>query len=381
MKKYKIVYCTPSLYISGGIERVLTTKANYLADVLGYDIYIILTDGKDKEPFYELSNKVHVINLDINFERLWSLSFFEKIPVYLYKQRLYKKKLSHTLYKIKPDITISLLRREINFINNIKDGSKKIGELHVSRNNYRNFENNENNYLKTLFSKLWMKALVRKLKRLDYLIVLTEEDKKNWHEINKIAAIPNPIQGLNHEFSNLQKKNVIAVGRYVYSKGFDLLLRSWKIVNQKHPDWTLQIFGTGDRKKYIEFSKELHIQKSCIINAEVPDIGKKYLESSIAVVSSRFEGFGMVIIESMSYGIPTVSFSCPYGPRNIITNNQNGLLIENGNIESLANGICRLIEDKKLRKKLSDQCIKDYPLYNIENIAKKWIKLFEEITQ
>ena len=66
----KIAYCTPSLYIPGGVERVLTTKANYLADVAGYDIYIILTDGKGKEPYYELSKKIHIINLDINFEEL-----------------------------------------------------------------------------------------------------------------------------------------------------------------------------------------------------------------------------------------------------------------------------------------------------------------------
>ena len=90
--KRKIVYCTPSLYIAGGVERVLTTKANYFADVLGYEIYIILTDGKGKSPYYPLSPKVKVINLDINFEELWHLSFLKKIPVYLKKQRIFKKK-------------------------------------------------------------------------------------------------------------------------------------------------------------------------------------------------------------------------------------------------------------------------------------------------
>ncbi|MDE6807881.1 MAG: glycosyltransferase family 4 protein, partial [Prevotella sp.] len=86
----RIAYCTPSLYIPGGVERVLTTKANYLADVAGYEVYIILTDGKDKKPYYPLSEKVHVINLDIRFEELWNMSFIKKGWAYLKKQRVFK---------------------------------------------------------------------------------------------------------------------------------------------------------------------------------------------------------------------------------------------------------------------------------------------------
>lgn len=123
--KLRIAYCTPSLYISGGVERVLTTKANYLAEIEKHDIYIILTDGKDKAPYYPLSPKVQVIQLNINFEEIWNLPFWKKIVVYPKKQHIYKRKLKETLFTIKPDITISLLRREINFITSIKDGSKK----------------------------------------------------------------------------------------------------------------------------------------------------------------------------------------------------------------------------------------------------------------
>ena len=90
----KIVYCTPALYMAGGVERVLTLKANYMADVLGYDITIILTEGKEKPLFYPLSRKIKVINLDIDFEALWTCSFFKKIFVYLQKQRIFKKRLT-----------------------------------------------------------------------------------------------------------------------------------------------------------------------------------------------------------------------------------------------------------------------------------------------
>ena len=119
----KIVYCTPALYMAGGVERVLSLKANYFADHYGYDITIVLTEGKNKPLFYPLSDKIKVVNLDIDFEELWTCSFLKKILVYLKKQRIYKKRLTEELMRLRPDITISLLRREINFLTSVKDGS------------------------------------------------------------------------------------------------------------------------------------------------------------------------------------------------------------------------------------------------------------------
>jgi predicted glycosyltransferase len=119
--KYKIVYCTPALYSAGGTERVVSVKANYFADVLGYDVTIIVTEGKNGNSFFPLSEKVKVVNLGLNFEELWNITFVKKVLLYLKKQRKYKKLLTKELMSIRPDITITTLRREINFINSIKD--------------------------------------------------------------------------------------------------------------------------------------------------------------------------------------------------------------------------------------------------------------------
>ena len=165
-KPLKIVYCTPALYMAGGVERVLTLKANYFAEHFGYDITIILTEGKGKPLFYPLSEKIKVVNLDIGFEELWTCSFLKKIFVYLRKQCRYKKLLTAELMRLRPDITVSMLRREINFINDIPDGSKKIGELHINRANYRNFNTENAGLMKRLFAKAWSGGLVNHLKKI-----------------------------------------------------------------------------------------------------------------------------------------------------------------------------------------------------------------------
>ena len=118
-KRYKIVYCTPSLYMAGGVERVLTLKANYFAEIFGYDITIITTDGKQKPNFFPLSEKVHVVQLDVNIDSLWQYPTWKRFYLYKKKMRIYQRRLDKCLNLLKPDITISLLRREINFLTKI----------------------------------------------------------------------------------------------------------------------------------------------------------------------------------------------------------------------------------------------------------------------
>ena len=379
MKKYKIVYCTPSLYIPGGVERVLTTKANYFADVLGYEIYIVITDGKDKTPYFELSSKIHIVQLDINFEQLWNRNFLSKIVLYLIKQRIYKKRLTKILFDIKPDFTISLLRREINFITKIKDGSFKIGELHVNRNNFRNFEGKETNILKKFFSKIWMINLSKRLIELDKLVVLTNEDKNNWSDLSNVVVINNPIENKSKNVSSLNNKRVIAVGRYVYQKGFDLLLEAWAIVLKKHADWHLYIYGYGDKDFYIDYANKLGIINNCHIMNAVGNIDDEFAISSIFAFSSRFEGFGMVLVEAMSCGLPCVSFDCPCGPKDIIDDGKNGFLIKNYNIEEFAEKLINLINDDTKRIIMGYEAMLSSKRYKIDKIANNWKLLFDKL--
>lgn len=376
----KIVYLTPALYMAGGVERVLTLKANYFADQLGYDITIILTDGKEKPFFYPLSEKVRVVNLNINFEELWTCSFVKKIVVYLKKQRLYKKLVRQELMRLRPDITISLLRREINFISDIRDGSRKMGELHVNRANYRNFEAGDANFLKNLFARFWMKSLVRKLKRLDRFVVLTEEDRQAWPELTNVTVIPDPLSFVPTRQSPLTSKRVIAVGRYAYQKGFDLLLQAWSKVEKACPDWQLAVYGMGNRQPYQQLAAELRLDWSrCHLEDSTQDIEQEYCDSSLFVFSSRFEGFGMVLVEAMACGLPVVSFACPCGPKDIVAHGEDGLLVENGNVEQLADALIGLMKDAEARQRMASKAVANVQRFRMEALAGQWKQLFTSI--
>lgn len=377
--QYKIVYVTPALYMAGGVERVLTLKANYFAEQFGYDITIVLTEGKDKPYFYQLSPKVKVINLDLNFEELWTCSFLKKILVYLPKQRRFKKLLTNELMHIRPDITISLLRRDINFITSIKDGSIKIGELHVNRVNYRNFEKNDTNFVKHIFEKYWMKSLISHLIKLDKFVVLTHEDRVAWPELKNVEVIPDPLSFVPDRISPLTSKRIIAVGRYHYQKGFDLLLRAWKLIETKCPDWQLAIYGQGNKEPYMQLAHDLGLDMlRCHLYDPTSNIQQEYVNSSIFVFSSRYEGFGMVLVEAMACGLPVVSYACPCGPRDIISDGIDGFLVEKEDINALAHQLLLLINDEQERQAMSLAAQHKAATYHMDHIADRWQSLFEE---
>lgn len=378
----KIAHCIPSLANSGGMERVLTTKANYLAEELGYDVNIIITDDKGEKPFFSLSNKVKVIQLDIDIDKLWKYPFLKRMFLYQKKNRVYKKKLEQCLNHIHPDITVSLLRREINFLCDINDGSAKVGEIHFGRYKYREIQIKIlPRFINKWMTKCWMAQLDRKVKQLNRFVVLTNEDASNWKGLKNIVVIPNPITVNSEKLSDCTHKRAIAVGRYTYQKGFDLLVKAWKTVNEKHPDWELHIYGGGDKSEYQKAVNELGLNNMVYLHGPVSSIEEKYRESSIFILSSRFEGLPLVLMEAMTVGLPSVAFKCPCGPKELIYNMEDGLLCETGNTSMLAENICLLIEDEQMRKDMGIKAAQNIKRFAINNIMNRWDDLFKTVYQ
>ena len=211
-------------------------------------------------------------------------------------------------------------------------------------------------------------------------IVLTEKDCQAWNELNNVVAIPNPLSFTPKEVSKLTEKRVIAVGRYYQEKGFDLLLESWSKIYKSHPDWRLEIFGDGNKQTYEEIRNELGIPaECCALNGRTNDIEKEYLNSSIFVCSSRFEGFGMVLTEAMACGLAVISFDCPWGPSSIIKNNEDGILVENERTDLLAKAIDSVINNPDKRFSLAQNAICNVKRYQIDKIAAQWKDLFESL--
>lgn len=377
----KIVYYLPSLYTPGGLERIVTFKANYLAEQLeGYEVYIVTSEQAGQKPHFELSPRVTHIDLGVPFDWPFDQSRIGKLLKYPFRYLRFKQRFTRLLKELKPDITISTLRRELNFINQMNDGSVKIGEFHVTRHSYGVGSEEGGNPVLRLLRKKWAEGFVKNLGELDKLVILTHEEAGNWPELNNTCVIPNPIITPTTFVSDCTARQVIAAGRYAPQKGFDLLIESWNIVARKHPGWVLKIYGDGSlRTPMQQRIDELGIGESCRLEPTTPDIARKYSESSIFVLSSRFEGFGMVITEAMACGIPAVSFACPCGPRDIIRDGEDGLLVPNGNVEELAEKIGYLIEHDEVRQEMGRKARINVERFYMKNIARQWETLFNQL--
>ena len=374
----KIVYCISGLYNSGGMERILTEKVNYLLENYNYNINIITTDQKSRENFYILNKKANCTDLGINYIDDLKKSFFKRVFGYINKQKKHEEKLKKIVNELKPDILISLGCEDRNFLYKLKTKNiRVIREYHFNKKYM--LQDKKKNFLYTL--KGYYRYIKEKLliNEYDEVIVLTEEDKKQWNN-KKIKVLPNFISYISEEASSCENKKIISVGRLEYQKGYDILIDIWNIVSKKYPDWILEIYGEGpEREKLQNKVNKLGLEKSFLLKGAIKNIQDKYLESSIYVMSSRYEGMPMVLLEAMAYGLPIVSFTCPCGPKDIVKDNEDGFLVEFENIEEMAEKIENLIINEEKRKLFGKNAKKNIQRFSKNEIMEKWNNLFDKL--
>lgn len=379
-----IMYCTPEIIRPGGIARVTVIKSNYWAQT-GNQITIVVTDQTDKESYYQLNPSVKVILLPYHFESLHEVPLKKRQSVRMEKLKGFKRDLEKILMNTKYDVIVSTMTSEFKFLYKIHDGSKKIVECHFNHDHEllkaKSF--GQPSIYKFVY---WLKIKYneRFIGKYDAFVCLTHEDAEMWKRKNhraNILVIPNMLsfEGGNVDFSQ-KKKIVIAVGRLDAQKGFDRLINIWSKVAPSFSDWVLHIYGNGIDKELLEKKiNDKGISDSVHIYPATKGIRDKYKDASIHAFTSRYEGLSLVILEANSCGVPTVSYNCKCGPKDIIKDGDNGFLIAEGDAYTFVQKLSELMRSPTLTRQMGEKAIEMSKEYSVEKIMDRWKALFEEL--
>lgn len=372
----KIVYCLAGTFNSGGMERVITNKANYLAGK-GYEVLIITTEQKGRPSFFSLHPAIRTFDLGINYSDDINKNIFLKAVCFLWKRHKHLSALKKGLIVESPDITISTFGTEVTFLHKIKDGSKKIVEIHFSK--YFRLQYDRKGLWRWV-DRLRSRQDEKLVSHYDKFVVLTNEDKGYWGNCANITVIPNFITSVPLVQANVENKVCLAVGRLTYQKGFDSLVKIWSIVHKRFPDWQLHIYGSGELQENLySLIGELRLNEVVRIFSPTRNIGEVYIGSSLLLMSSHYEGLPMVLLEAFSYGLPVVSFACKCGPKDLIEDGVNGFLVAEGDIESFADRVSIILSNDSLRKQMGQAAYQSSLNYTEDKIMSQWIHLFESL--
>ena len=375
----KIVYVIDSLASKGGAERIIINKMDYLTKERGYDIHIITCyQSKDTPNAYPISNNIKQIFLGIPFYSQYKYHYPFRLYVKYSLNRKLIQELTNTIQEVNPDILIGLSYFKADVVSGIKCKAKKIIEVHEPRP----FTLSDYGLNRGRLSKWYMKHYRNKYfkkveKQADVIVTLTQGDAYEWREAKQIQVIPNFSNLSVEKISDCTAKRVLAVGRLEWVKGYDRLINAWKIVSDKHPDWHLDIFGTGTMEQNLKQQQlALGLEDKMTIHPATSTINKEYSKSSILALTSHFEGLSLVLLEAMQTGVPCVAFNCPYGPCAIIDDGENGFLVPDGDIMMFANKISELIENRDLIRRFSKAALEKSNHFSVEVIMRQWKDLF-----
>lgn len=361
-----IVILVDQLHSIGGIERLVTLKANYWSDIFGYSVTIISTEQRKHSAAYPLSDKVRFVDLAINYDR--SKSYFKSKNIFKFLLNI--KKLRQELKVIQPDFIIVASHIPVTYcINLIKGSATTIKEFHFSKYNHsEGFKSKIENLL---------------YKTYNYLVVLSPEEQ-SFHNSSKTVVIANPISISCSAIDKDQNKDnrAIFLGRIAPVKNIEDLIQIWSDFVKKNPDWVLEIYG-DDTDEYATSLKnkvtKLQVSNSIFFKGETKDTIAVIKEAKILLLTSHHECFPLVILESLAQAVPVYSYDCPTGPRNILTDGYDGRLVENKNKEQFVTALNAFAENESLQKLLSKNASLTAQKYSLVNIMELWnTKIFKK---
>ena len=372
---------------TNGVERVLAQRLSLLAESGEYEVYLI-TYNQYGAPFsFPMSEKVHYIDLATRYINHCSYHGLLQYVDRFCSKLSYKRAVRNCLKRIAPDVItcIDVYLADLQAVLDSGINAVKTVECHCGLSAYFGDLERIESIDKRSKERKNKEKIVQTILRFDKIIVMTEDEKKDWGAEDKVVCIPNMLPCYPSEIPDKSQINhrVISVGRYAYQKGYDMLLSSWKYVQEKHPDWSLHIFGSrdGDRGDYESLNSIIAAgsMQNVFLYPATDDVYSEYDKSDIYVMSSRFESFGLVLIEAMSSGLPVISFDCKYGPRSIIQDGVTGAIVQPNHIEKMAEAICSLIESEEKRRNLRINARQGAKKYLPETIMPLWNDFYQSL--
>ena len=378
-----LLYCIPHLYNSGGMERVLTQKVNWLAAHTDYTITIVTTEptptGTPK-CYFPLSEKVQVVELNIDFNADYTKPLLPKYCAHMRRMRAYKRALTEYIVQHGIELCISLGGKEIAFLRHLP--CRTIAEMHFAMDQRRQLiEANHKSLFWSLVGEVRTRQLVQAVKPLERLVVLTDADKAAWEKAGctNVTVIPNPcsLDGQKVSIKSAKSKTILAVGRLHEQKGFDLLLQAWKPIEKTYSDWSLRIVGEGPKRAELEAQIESQGLKRVVLVGATNNVLDEYEAASIFVLSSRYEGLPLALIEAMWFGLPCIAFDCPQGPAELLAEDR-GWLVPDGDIAELTAQIAYALShpEEALKRAQKAQSFAQ-TTYSEAAIMPQWVQLIE----
>lgn len=364
----KILYIHDLLEF-GGINKVSSCKENYLSEH-GFEIVnLCMADQKGTTSYYPYNKEIRLISLFSEDYDRWL-----RYPVVgrLLRFLIFRIHFLKAIRSVRPDIIVTTRDYIEPFsVILLTFRIKRVLEFHgaLQDDDLRNLS--------------WRSKLRMRFKYPFYtLVALTKEDKEKRESCTGYAfhTIYNPLSIEGSHKSALVEKKVVSLGRFHEQKGYDLLIPAWKRIAEAYPDWTLHLYGTGSQETLLrDLIRENKLQNHVFLHAPVKDVREVLLASSIFLLPSRYEGFGLVLTESMACGVPCIAFSCSSGPAEIIEDGKDGFLVPHLAIDRLIDKTMLLIEDGSLRAELGEHASKSVLRFSIHTIMKEWINLFNTL--
>lgn len=365
----KILYLTDQLYLHGGIEKVLSQKVNYLADILAHNLTVLTYRQDHKTPVYALSDKIKFLDISVNYDI--SKSYFH--PENIRKVPAHRSALRKVFKDLRPDVIVSSsFGPDFFFLPFISGDIPVIKEFHSSR------AINQAPY--TVKNRI-LNALSAYVEKKYTQLVVLNQDEVQYYPTGSVSVIPNPAQ-MSSEIIPLGQKKILAAGRISPVKNFGDLIQAFARVSKDFPEWELHIWG----EDYIDTKKQL--QKTVdrfSLNAEIKFMGltddlQKIMQNySIYAMTSQSECFPMVLLEALSAGLPIVTYDSPTGPRHIVKNGQDGFLVPYKNLDIFTDRLKFLMKNEELRNDLGAKGRINAQRYSIEKVMQQWEHLFTTV--